>query len=71
LKEYELAEKALLRALELDPDNYSGNFNLLMLYRRIGDRRAEAQARRFDEVKDKHMQKTQDFLRQIEIRPYE
>jgi len=42
-----------------------------MLYRRIGDRRAEAQARRFEEVKNKRMQKAQDFLRQIEIRPYE
>ena len=71
LREYGPAEKALLRALEVDPDNYSGNFNLLMLYRRIGDRRAEAQARRFEEVKNKSMQKAQDFLRQIEIRPYE
>jgi len=71
LREYGPAEKALLRALEVDPDNYSGNFNLLMLYRRIGDRRAEAQARRFEEVKNKRMQKAQDFLRQIEIRPYE
>ena len=71
LREYGPAEKALLRALEVDPDNYSGNFNLLMLYRRIGDRRAEAQARRFEEVKNKRMQRAQDFLRQIEIRPYE
>ena len=70
-REYDLSEKALLRALELDPDNYSGNFNLLLLYRRIGDSRAEAQARRFEEVKNKRMQKTQDFLRQIEIRPYD
>jgi len=71
LREYDLAEKALLRALALDPDNYSGNFNLLVLYRRIGDRRAEAQTRRFEEVKNKRMQKTQDSLRQIEIRPYD
>jgi tetratricopeptide (TPR) repeat protein len=71
MREYDLAEKALVRALELDQDNYSGNFNLLMLYRRTGDSRAEAQARRFEEVKDKRVQQAQDFLRQIEIRPYD
>ncbi len=69
-REYELAGKALRRALELDPSNYQGNFTLLMLYRRTGDERAEAQGRRFEEVKARRLQKTQDFLRTIEIRPY-
>jgi tetratricopeptide (TPR) repeat protein len=68
-REYDLAGKALARALELNPDSYPANFNLLMLYRRIADKRAEAQAKRFEEVKNKRTQKTQDFLRLIEIRP--
>jgi tetratricopeptide (TPR) repeat protein len=69
-RELERAEQALRRCLELDPDNYLGNFHLLMLYERTKDPRQEAQAQRFEEIKSRHEQKAEEFLRLIEVRPY-
>ena len=70
-KDYEPAEKQLDRALELDPDNYSANFYVLTLYTRTKDPRREAQAKRFDELQKLLDQKMQEFLRIIEVRPFE
>ena len=39
-KEYPLAEKELARALEIDPNNYTANLNLMVLYQRTKDPRA-------------------------------
>jgi tetratricopeptide (TPR) repeat protein len=69
-REIEKAEEALRRCLELDPDNYLGNFHLLMLYERTKDPRQEAQTRRFEELKRRHEEKAEEFLRLIEVRPY-
>ncbi len=69
-RELERAEQALRRCLELDPDHYLGNFHLLMLYERTKDPRQEAQAQRFEELKRRHEQKADEFLRLIEVRPY-
>src|SRR5262245_10918410 len=69
-KEYESAGKLLRRALEIDPDHYTANFNLLTLYARTRDEREVAQAARFEEVKKLREEKSQEFLRIIEVRPY-
>ncbi|PYQ24534.1 MAG: hypothetical protein DMF79_01520 [Acidobacteria bacterium] len=69
-RELDKAEQALRRCLELDPDNYLGNFHLLMLYERTKDPRQDAQAQRFEEIKRRHEQKAEEFLRLIEVRPY-
>ncbi len=68
-KEYVLAEKALLRALEIAPDNYLGNLNLMILYQRTKDRGAEAQTKRFEVVKKKRAERAKEFLRSVEVRP--
>ncbi len=69
-RETERAEQALARCLELDPDNYLGNYHLLMLYERTKDARRPEQARRFEELKRRRDQKADEFLRLIEVRPY-
>ena len=69
-KEHEQAEQVLAKALRLDPDNYRANQNLLMLYQRTRDPRAEAQARRFEQVQQKRSEKEKLLLRTIEVRPY-
>jgi tetratricopeptide (TPR) repeat protein len=70
-REYKQAETAFNRSIELDPDNYLANLNLLVLYQRTRDPRQEAQAVRFEEVKKKRSEMEQSLLRKIEIRPYE
>lgn len=69
-KEHEQAEGVLARALALDPDNYLANQNLLMLYQRTRDPRAESQAERFQQVQQKRSEKERLLLRTIEVRPY-
>ena len=59
-----------MRALEIDPDSYPGNLNLLNLFQRTKDRRADAQAQRFEEIKKKRSEKEQALLRTLDIRPY-
>jgi len=51
-KEYEPAGKLLRRALEINPNHYAANFNLLTSYARAKDRREAAQAARFEDVKN-------------------
>lgn len=69
-RETERAEQALAKCLELDPDNYLGNYHLLMLYERTKDGRRPEQARRFEELKRRRDQKADEFLRLIEVLPY-
>jgi tetratricopeptide (TPR) repeat protein len=69
-RQYELSERSLMRALEIDPDSYAANLNLLNLFQRTKDRRAESQAERFEEVKKKRSEKEQALLRTLDIRPY-
>src|SRR3989441_468331 len=70
-RDYQQAEKQIQLALKIDPDHYAANFYLLMLYTRTKDARQEAQAKRFDELKKLLAEKTQEFLRIVDIRPFE
>ncbi|MEW5977293.1 MAG: tetratricopeptide repeat protein [Acidobacteriota bacterium] len=69
-KEYAEAEKSLRRALELDPESYLANMNLLNLYQRTKDPRMAEQTQRFEEIKKKRSEEQQALLRTIEVRPY-
>ena len=42
-----------------------------MLYTRTKDARQESQAKRFDELKKQLAEKTQEFLRIVDVRPFE
>jgi tetratricopeptide (TPR) repeat protein len=70
-KNYSQAENQIRRAMDIDPDHYSANFYLLTLYTRTGDARQEAQSKRFDDLKKLLADKTQEFLRIVEVRPLE
>jgi tetratricopeptide (TPR) repeat protein len=70
-KAYGEAEKQIERALKIDPDHYTANFYLLMLYTRTGDPRQAAQAQRFEDLKKQFAEKTQEFLRIVEVHPFE
>jgi tetratricopeptide (TPR) repeat protein len=68
-REYAQAEQALQKSLELNPEGYTANLNLMILYQRIKDARADAQTKRFEEVKKKRAERAKEFLRTIEVRP--
>ena len=70
-RDYQQAEKQIQLALKIEPDHYAANFYLLMLYTRTKDARQEAQAKRFDELKKVLAEKTQEFLRIVDVRPFE
>src|SRR2546421_7388629 len=70
-RDYQQAEKQIQLALKIEPDHYAANFYLLMLYTRTKDGRQEAQAKRFDELKKVLAEKTQEFLRIVDVRPLE
>ncbi|MEJ7618017.1 MAG: tetratricopeptide repeat protein [Pyrinomonadaceae bacterium] len=69
-KDYERAGAQLRRALEINPDHYAANFNLLTLYARAKDERREAQEKRFAEVQQLREEKMQELLRIVEVRPF-
>ncbi|HEX4320529.1 MAG TPA: tetratricopeptide repeat protein [Acidobacteriaceae bacterium] len=62
------ASEYLERAIHLDPDNYGGNYGLLLLYARTNDPRREQQAKRFEDVKDKSDERDTEMMRSLEIR---
>lgn len=68
--EYGPAGKTLSRALELAPDNYRANLNLLMLYQRTKDARAAGQARRVEQLVKAGEERERLLLRSLEIHPY-
>jgi tetratricopeptide (TPR) repeat protein len=68
-KNYHQAQQELQKALALNPDNYPANLNLLMLYQRTKDPKADEQSKRFDQVRQERAQRVKDFLRTIEVRP--
>jgi tetratricopeptide (TPR) repeat protein len=70
-KDYLRAEQKIQQALKIDPDHISANFYLLNLYIRTGDTRQEAQAKRFDDLQKLRDQKVQEYLRMVEVRPFE
>lgn len=68
-RELDAAGKDLRRCLDLDPDNYLGNLNLLALYQRARDPRQDEQARRVEELSARREEKADEFRRVIEVRP--
>jgi tetratricopeptide (TPR) repeat protein len=68
-KDYPGARDDLQKALEIKPDNYAANLNLLILYQRTQDPKASEQAKRFEQVKQERAQRLKEFLRTIEVRP--
>ena len=68
-KDYLGARDDLQKALEIDPNNYTANLNLLILYQRTKDPKADEQARRFKQVSQERAQRVKDFLRTIQVRP--
>lgn len=70
-KDYEHAEQQIGHALRIEPDHYEANFYLLTLYTRTKDKRQEAQAKRFEELKKLLADKSQEFLRIVEVRPFQ
>ena len=69
-RDLEQAEQDLQRCLQLDPDNYLGNLHLLALYQRTRDARREAQSEKVQALQARQEQKTEEFRRVIEVRPY-
>jgi len=68
-KEYAPAEEALEKALKLSPDGYAANLNLLILYQRTKNPKAEEQSKRFEQLKEERAQHAMEFLRTIEVKP--
>lgn len=68
-KDYQQARDELQKALALNPDNYPANLNLLILYQRTKDPKADEQSKRFDQVRQERAQRVKDFLRTVEVRP--
>lgn len=69
-KKYGDAEHNLTRALRLAPDNYQANSNLLVLYKKTNDSRAEEQSRRLNVLRDANDEREKLLLRSLDIRPY-
>jgi tetratricopeptide (TPR) repeat protein len=69
-QEYALAESNLARALKIAPDHYRSNLNLLMLYERTKDSRAEQQSHRVEQLQKAGEERERLLLRSLEIRPY-
>jgi tetratricopeptide (TPR) repeat protein len=70
-RNYAEAEKQLQRALKLNPDHIEANFYLLSLYARTRDPRHDIQSKRYDELQKLRDTKSQEFLRMVEVRPFE
>jgi tetratricopeptide (TPR) repeat protein len=68
-KHYPAAEEALRKAIDISPANYTANLNLMILYQRTNDPRAEAQGKRFEEISKQRNEKQKEFLRTIEVKP--
>jgi Flp pilus assembly protein TadD len=69
-EEFAAAEKNLRKALQMAPDHYRTNLNLLMLYQRTKDPRAEQQAVRVKQLEKAGEERERLLLRSLEIRPY-
>ncbi len=69
-KEYQHAQQNLNRALRLSADDYGANFNLLLLYKRTNDTRAEEQSRRVAGLRQATEEREEMLLRSLDIRPY-
>jgi len=68
-REYASAQESLEKALRLSPDCYSANLNLMILYQRTNNPKAEEQAKRFGQIKEEWAKRAMEFMRTIEVRP--
>jgi tetratricopeptide (TPR) repeat protein len=68
-QEFGLAENNLKKALQNAPNDYRSNLNLLMLYQRTKDPRAEQQALRVKQLEKAGEERELMLLRSLEIRP--
>jgi tetratricopeptide (TPR) repeat protein len=68
-KDYPGARDDLQKALAINPDSYTANLNLMILYQRIKDPKADEQAKRFEQVRQERAERVKDFLRTIQVRP--
>jgi len=68
-RQYAASEQALEKALQLSPDNYAANLNLMILYQRTKNPKAEQQAKRFEQIKEESAKRALEFMRTIEVRP--
>jgi Tfp pilus assembly protein PilF len=68
--EYEPAGKALEKAVEIDPDGYRANLNLLLLYQRTKDPRQQEQKEKFDRLQKEQEERLELVMRTIEVQPY-
>ena len=67
--QYPQSEEALLKALNLKPDSYLANLNLMVLYQRTKSPKADEQAKRFEQIKKQRARRAQDLLRSIQVEP--
>ena len=70
LNRHDDAAKTLAKAMEIEPQNYRANLNLLLLYQRTRDPRQDAQKEKFDQLQKEHEEKLEMVMRSIEVRPY-
>lgn len=68
-KKYAESDQALRRAIQLEPNNYLANFELMVLYQRTKSKLAAAQARKFAQVNKERQQRAALFLRTIRVAP--
>ena len=69
MSNYKNAEQELQRALQLDADNFLGNTNLLVLYKRTHDARAEEQSERVKHLQSEREKRQDLLMRTVEFRP--
>jgi tetratricopeptide (TPR) repeat protein len=69
-EEYEQAGNTLAKGLRIAPDHYRTNLNLLMLYQRTHDARAEQQAQFVKQLEKAGEERERLLLRSLDIRPY-
>ena len=69
-QEYALAESTLAKGLRIAPDHYRTNLNLLMLYQRTHDARAEQQSQVVQKLEKAGEERERLLLRSLDIRPY-
>ncbi len=70
MKEYVLAGKTLTHAVGMAPDDYLSNLRLLILFQRTKDPRADAQAKRVEQIRKTGQEKENLLMRTLEVRPY-
>ena len=68
-RDYPNARRDLQKALEINPDDYTANLNLLILYQRTKDSKADEQAKVFERISQERTQRVRDFMRTIQVRP--